>query len=69
MFAAQMSDGRSSITHCSRSSHTAAERIHAGACDGQRFSKNDWLATPSGHRTIVTGRSARCGTITRPTRA
>ena len=69
MFAPHTSDARSSNTHCSRSSETAAERIHLGACVGHRFSKKDWLATPSGQRTRVTGRSARCGTMTAPIRA
>jgi hypothetical protein len=35
-------------------------RSHSGACEGAFFSKNLSPATPSGNRTNVTGRSARC---------
>ena len=46
---------------------TRSVRIHDGACRDTSFSKNDGFSTPSGQRTIVTGRSRRCGSITSAT--
>ncbi len=40
-----------------------------GRCPGQRFSKNRSPVTPSGSRTMVTGRSSRWGSIAGATRA
>ncbi len=39
-------------------------RTHFGWWGGQRFSKNRSPAAPSGARTSVGGRPARCGSIT-----
>ena len=47
--------------------YLGAVRIQDGAWRETSFSKNDGFSTPSGQRTIVTGRSRRCGSITSAT--
>ena len=67
-FAIHTRVGVASTTQATRSSSTRPVRTHAGACDGQRFSKNELPSTPFGNRTIVTARPARWGSTTRDPR-
>ena len=49
----------------SESASSGTVSSHAGRCPGQRFSKNRSPVTPSGSRSMVTGRSCRWGSIDR----